>query len=188
MLKAMAITDLDDTALMMRCARGEAPAFRVLASRLHPPMLRLAVRILGDRAEAEDALQAALVKLWQNAARFEAERAAVGAWFRRIVVNACLDRRRALKPVASLDAVAEAAADGADPHTAAEAADRYARVNAAVAGLLPRQRAAIALFYGDGATMAEIATILETTPKAVEGLLARARAELAQRLQAETKE
>ena len=57
-------------------------------------------------------------------------------------------------------------------------ADLEARVNAAVAQLLPRQRAAIALFYGDGATMAEIAEILETTPKAVEGLLGRARIEL----------
>ena len=50
---------------------------------------------------------------------------------------------------------------------------------AAVAQLVPRQRAAIALFYGDGASMAEIAEMLETTPKAVEGLLARARVELA---------
>jgi RNA polymerase sigma-70 factor (ECF subfamily) len=46
-----------------------------------------------------------------------------------------------------------------------------------------RQRAAIAMFYGEGATMNEIAEVLETTPKAIEGLLARARAELAERLQ-----
>ncbi|WP_367279815.1 RNA polymerase sigma factor [Sphingosinicella sp.] len=45
-----------------------------------------------------------------------------------------------------------------------------------------RQRTAIALFYGEGATMNEIAEALETTPKAVEGLLARARVELAERL------
>jgi RNA polymerase sigma-70 factor (ECF subfamily) len=55
-------------------------------------------------------------------------------------------------------------------------------VNQAVARLPARQRAAIALFYGDGATMNEIAEILETTPKAIEGLLARARAELAEQL------
>ena len=64
----------------------------------------------------------------------------------------------------------------------AEAGERARRVSAAVAHLPARQRAAIALFYGDGATMMEIAEVLETTPKAIEGLLARARAELAGRL------
>jgi RNA polymerase sigma-70 factor (ECF subfamily) len=44
--------------------------------------------------------------------------------------------------------------------------------------LNPRQRAAITLFHGEGATMAEIADALDTTPKAIEGLLARARKDL----------
>jgi RNA polymerase sigma-70 factor (ECF subfamily) len=47
-----------------------------------------------------------------------------------------------------------------------------------MARLGPRQRAALAMFHGEGLSMAEIALALETTPKAVEGLLGRARIEL----------
>jgi RNA polymerase sigma-70 factor (ECF subfamily) len=172
----------DGPVLMARVAEGDRVAFKALAVRLHGPALRLATRVLSDRAEAEDAVQAALVKLWANASRYEAGRGSVEGWFRRLLVNCCLDRRRTIRPAAPLDAVAEASSDMPNPHETAEGAERAARVNAAVEALLPRQRAAIALFYGDGASMAEIAAMLETTPKAVEGLLARARTELAGRL------
>ena len=181
MLKAMDGSDLLDVpeALMPRIADGDRQAFRLLATKLHGPALRLAVKVLNDRAEAEDAVQAALVKLWTQAGRYEPSRGSVEGWFRRLLVNLCIDRKRSIKPVAPLDAVAEAPAADLQPDEAAERNDRASRVNAAVARLNPRQRAAIALFYGEGATMAEIAATLETTPKAVEGLLARARSELA---------
>ena len=182
MLKAMGPDELDDATLMSRIATGDRMAFRTLVGRLHGGALRLATRVLTDRAEAEDAVQAALVKLWTSAARFDAGKGSPSGWFRRIVVNACLDRRRSIKVAAPLDTVTEQASLEADPHDAAVGAEQAARVNAAVARLNPRQRAAIALFYGDGATMAEIAATLATTSKAVEGLLARARAELAHML------
>lgn len=182
MLKAMGPDERDDATLMSRIATGDRIAFRTLVGRLHGGALRLATRVLTDRAEAEDAVQAALVKLWTNAARFDAGKGSPVGWFRRIVVNACLDRRRSIKAVAPLDAVAEQASLDSDPHEAAVGAEQAAWVNAAVARLNPRQRAVIALFYGDGATMTEIAETLETTAKAVEGLLARARVELAQML------
>lgn len=182
MLKTMVAEELDDAALMSRIATGDRTAFRTLVGRLHGGALRLATRVLADRSEAEDAVQAALVKLWTNAGRYESGKGSPAGWFRRIVVNACLDRRRTIRVVAPLDAVAESPSADPDPHEAAVGAERVARVNAAVARLNPRQRAAIALFYGDGATMAEIAVTLETTAKAVEGLLARARVELAQML------
>lgn len=179
MLKAMDARELADDALMARIAHGDRAAFRLLTGRLYGPAIRLAAKVLGDRAEGEDAVQAALVKLWQAASRFDPKRGSVEGWFRRVVVNACIDRKRSIKAVAPIEAAAEAASPDATPYEAAEANDRAARVQAAMARLNPRQRAAIALFHLEGATMAEIAESLETTPKAVEGLLARARVELA---------
>jgi RNA polymerase sigma-70 factor (ECF subfamily) len=140
------------------------------------------MKVLGSRAEAEDAVQTALVKLWKTAERFDPERAKVSTWFRRIVVNCCIDRKRALKPVEDIDDVRDAASEEAGPEEATGDLMRDRRINAEVMKLPARQRAAITLFYGDGATMNEIAEALETTPKAIEGLLARARADLAQRL------
>ena len=57
-------------------------------------------------------------------------------------------------------------------------ADGHARLEMAMARLNPRQRLALSLFHGDGLSMAEIADQMDTTAKAVEGLLGRARNEL----------
>ncbi len=168
--------------LMAQVAAGDAVAFTRLVGELQTPGLRLAHRTLGDRAAAEDVLQIALTRLWTLAARFDPARGSVEGWFRRIVVNLCLDRRRSLRLVVPLDTAAELPATGPDPLDAAIAGDRKARLAAAMAYLAPRQRAALALFHGDGLTMAEIAEALETTPKAIEGLLGRARMELKKRL------
>lgn len=164
--------------LMARVVDGDAAAFAQLVAALQGPGLRLADRTLNDRAGAEDVVQVALTRLWTMAARFDPARGSVEGWFRRIVVNLCLDRRRSMKlvvPLAEADHVASAAPD---PFEAAAANDRRRRLDAAMQALAPRQRAALAMFHGDGLSMAEIAAALETTPKAIEGLLGRARMEL----------
>jgi RNA polymerase sigma-70 factor (ECF subfamily) len=164
--------------LMARIADGDAQAFARAVRLLEGPGLRLADRTLNDRAGAEDVVQVALTRLWTLAGRYDPERGSVEGWFRRIVINLCLDRRRALRVVAPLEAAEHVASDTPDPLEAAIAGEQRRRLDAAMARLAPRQRAALALFHGDGLSMAEIADTLETTPKAVEGLLGRARMEL----------
>lgn len=168
----------DSTSLIARVAQGDRDAFVPLARQLYGPGIHLARRILLDPSEAEDAMQTALLKLWTRASQYDPARGPVTAWFRRLIVNACLDRRRSIRPVAPLDEAADAPAADPSPHARAETSDEAAQVAAAVTQLNPRQRAAIALFYGADASMTEVAEALETTPKAVEGLLARARQEL----------
>ncbi len=164
--------------LMARVASGDRAAFTLLVRQLENPGLRLADRTLGDRAGAEDVVQVALSRLWTMADRYDPARGSVEGWFRRIVVNLCLDRRRAVRSLVPIDAVAETASDAPDPLESALLSDRKARLATAMEKLLPRQRAALAMFHGEGMSMAEIAQALETTPKAVEGLLGRARIEL----------
>ena len=166
------------TALMLRVAGGDAAAFTQLVRLLERPALGLAMRTLMDRAGAQDVCQQAFTRLWTHAARFNPERGNAEAWFRRILVNLCLDRRRAVRPVQSLDVAAEIADDRPDPEQQAIRSDGHARLAAAMARLGPRQRLALSLFHGDGHSMAEIAAQMETTAKAVEGLLGRARNEL----------
>ena len=168
----------DASQLMLRIASGDRAAFTVLARRLQGPALRLADRTLNDRAAAEDVVQQALTRLWTEAARFDPARGAAEAWFRRILVNLCLDRRRSLKIVVPIEEAWDLASPDPDPLAASIAADQRRRLDAAMARLAPRQRLALALFHGQGLSMAEIAAELETTPKAIEGLLGRARNEL----------
>lgn len=164
--------------LMPRIAAGDARAFQSLVARLEGPALRMATKVLGDRSEAEDAVQAACTRLWTEAQRFDPLRGSVEGWFRRIVINQCLDRRRRVRIAAPLDAAVHVADPGPTPFDAAAGNARAQRVDAAMAKLNPRQRAAIVLFHGEGASMVEIADMLGTSPKAIEGLLARARNEL----------
>lgn len=164
--------------LMARIADGDAAAFAKAVRALQGPGLRLADRTLNDRAGAEDVVQVALTRVWTLAGRYDPSRGSVEGWFRRIVVNLCLDRRRALKLVVPLEAAEHVASDAPDPFEAAAVNAQRARLDAAMARLAPRQRAALAMFHGEGLSMAEIADVLETSAKAVEGLLGRARIEL----------
>jgi len=173
--------------LMARVVDGDAAAFTRLAEALQMPGLRLAERTLNDRAGAQDVVQVALTRLWTMAARYDPARGSVEGWFRRIVINLCLDRRRSLKLVAPLSEADNVASSAPDPFEQAAANDRRTRLDAAMATLAPRQRAALAMFHGDGLSMAEIAAALVTTPKAVEGLLGRARIELRKLIEMESR-
>lgn len=171
-----------ETALFLAARDGDRAAFGRLVRLVSRPSLALATRVLGCPAAAEDAVQEALTRLWQTRDRFDPGRGGVGAWWRRILMNAALDGRRRLRPVAPLDEAGEVADPAPGPGRLAEAADLDRRLGVAMATLPPRQRAALALFHGEGATMAEIADALETSAKAVEGLLDRGRATLRARL------
>jgi RNA polymerase sigma-70 factor (ECF subfamily) len=170
------------TLLAVRAGAGDVRAFTELARMLARPALAQGIRILNDRQLAEDAVQEALARLWREAHRFDPARGSFAGWWRRMLMNCALDGRRRLRPAAALEEAAELADSGPTPARAAEAADLAARVQAAAASLPERQRAALALFHGEGLSMQEIADALETSEKAVEGLLLRGRAALKTKL------
>src|ERR1700741_388322 len=102
-----------DHDLMARVAKGDERAFRTLAERHAGAALRLARRILGNEAVAEDVVQDALLRVWINAPRWRPE-AAFRTWLYRIVVNLCLNAKRR-RPDLPLDAAAQVADAGAAP-------------------------------------------------------------------------
>lgn len=168
--------DDSDEALMARVARGDEPAFRALSRRHLPAMLGLARRILGNAADAEDVAQEAMLRVWTHAPRWQ-PLAAFRTWLTRVVVNLCLDRKRRAAWV-NLDAAGEIADPAPGATEQAESNERERRLNAAIAELPDRQRAAIALTYGDGMSNAQVAEILDTSVSAVETLLVRGKQNL----------
>jgi RNA polymerase sigma-70 factor, ECF subfamily len=163
-----------DGILAGRVAEGDAAAFALLVERHHRRLHGHAWRVLGEPGRAEDITQDVFLKLWTGKARFDPARGALLPWLLRITTNACLDARRALKPVAELAEAEQIADSRADAHASAEAK----ALHKVIATLPQRQRAAIALFYLEGFTMAEVAEALDTNVKAVEGLLSRGKAAL----------
>src|SRR5688572_29114288 len=90
----------DDFGELIAAAQsGRTEALERLLASARPRLLALAMRVLGDVDEAEDAVQDAMIKVWRHLGRFEG-RAAFTTWLHRIAVNAALDRRRRRSPVA----------------------------------------------------------------------------------------
>jgi RNA polymerase sigma-70 factor (ECF subfamily) len=165
---------LSDGALMVLFANGDPGASRVLTERLLPRALRHAARVLGDRAEAEDVAQDAMLRLWRAAADWRQDGGAEPAtWLYRVVANLCTDRLRRRGRSEPLD----------DPDIAMDAtpgvlarmaqADRMAALDAALASLPDRQRQAVVLRHIEGLSNPEIAEILGVGVEAVESLTAR---------------
>src|SRR5258708_25030880 len=147
--------EASDEELMLRIAKGDERAFRMLAPRYAARAISLARGIVGNEADAEEIVQEAFLRVWVNAPRWRPQ-AAFRTWFYRIVFNLSLNRRRRA-PFLPL----EAAGDPPDPATGAseriERRESDHAVAAAIAALPERQRAAIALTYDQELSNAEVA-------------------------------
>ncbi len=165
-----------DHDLMARAAQGDERAFRELARRHAAGAVRLAPRILGSEALAEEIVQDAFLQVWINAPRWRPE-AAFRTWLYRVVINLCLNAKR--RPA---DLPLAAAGDPADPAPDAGAAlelgERDRQLAAAIDRLPARQRAAIVLTYQEGLGNAEAAAVLGTSVSGIETLLVRAKRSL----------
>jgi RNA polymerase sigma factor (sigma-70 family) len=159
---------------MARVLQRDANAFRMLVDRHADLLYRIAYRMIGDRGDAEDVAQEALLRLWRDATRWQAGRSGVGAWLNRVVVNLCLDRLRRRR-FASDEAVPERADDAVLAPEAIDAARQRAATVAAIAALPDRQRAAIILTYYEEVSNQVAAEAMDMKIKAFESLLLRAR-------------
>jgi RNA polymerase sigma-70 factor (ECF subfamily) len=162
-----------DHALMARVAQGDEPAFRLLSRRHAGDALRLARRILGSDALAEDIVQEALLRVWRAAPRWRPD-AAFRTWLYRIVINLCLNAKRR-PPDLPLEQARDPADSAPDAAAALEIRERDRRLAAAIDALPSRQRAAIVLTYQEGLGNAEAASVLDTSVAGVETLLVRAK-------------
>jgi RNA polymerase sigma-70 factor (ECF subfamily) len=175
------ISIASDVDLLSRSARGDRLAFDEIVVRHGPFALRVVARLLGNTSVAEDLVQESFLRAWSRAADFDPSRARFTTWLYRIVVNLCIDYRRQRRPIPlpydydPVDGII-----GADESVDGEA--RHAAVTKAICSLPLRQRAALSLVYDEDMTGAEAARILGSSPKAVERLLARARASLRKQL------
>ncbi|WP_336921463.1 RNA polymerase sigma factor SigM [Aquipuribacter sp. SD81] len=165
-----------DAALLDAHLAGDPDAFAELVRRHRDVLWAVAVRTTGNPADAEDALQEALVSALRSVERFE-RRSAVRTWLYRIVVNASLDRlrRAAARPTTPLDERVDPPSGVDEPARTAERLD----VDAALRTLSPGQRAAVVLVHMHGLSVAQAAEVLELPEGTVKSRCSRGRAQLA---------
>ena len=170
-----AFSDVSDEALLVLYANGDAGGARVLTVRLVPRILGYAARLLGDRAEAEDVAQEAMLRLWRVAPDWRQGEAKVTTWLYRVTTNLCTDRlrMRQRRKTSALDDE-PGIEDGAPAaETVLIEADRMVALDAALAALPDRQREAVVLRHIEGLTTPEIAAVMDIGVEAVESLIAR---------------
>lgn len=175
------MSDPDLRLLAQRVRGGDRAAYRILVDRTAQPLFRLAARLLGNEADAEDALQEAYVKAYRalEGGRFDG-RSEVRTWLYRIVTNAALDalRRRAVRPAGDDAPLAGLPDDG---HASPDARIALREFDAWLGELPPDQRVAMVLCGVEGLSNAEAADVLGVSAGAVEQRLVRARATLRQK-------
>ncbi|WP_406393682.1 RNA polymerase sigma factor SigM [Streptomyces sp. NBC_00887] len=174
--------DTSDQDLLAQHVAGEPYAFGELVRRHRDRLWAVALRTLGDREEAADAVQDALISAFRAAHTFRGQ-SAVTTWLHRITVNACLDRARkaASRKTAPVDD-AERLDQLLEPHESAEAPaerqDLHRELLAALSTLPTEQRAALVLVDMQAYPVAEAARILDVPTGTVKSRCARGRARL----------
>lgn len=144
-----------------------------LVDRHSPAVYALAVRMLGDTAEAEDVTQDVFIRAWKALPDWE-PRAKFSTWLHRVTLNVCYDRLRKRREV-TMDTLPERTDPALSPHEQLDQVQRVQTVQAAIADLPERQAAALTLCALQGHSQNEAAEIMEISVEALESLLARAR-------------
>lgn len=178
----------DDAVWAARLAARDPLALREMLARHAGALHRVAYRMTGDAHEAEDIVQEACLRLWDQAPAIAARHPAgspaaaslrLGGWLQRVVTNLAIDRLRRARRLSGGEVPdAEDVAPLAD--AVIEAGEREGLARALVLALPERQRAAIVLTYYEELPNAEAAAVMDMNIKAFESLLHRARAGLRQ--------
>ncbi|GGZ23642.1 RNA polymerase sigma factor SigM [Streptomyces poonensis] len=174
--------ETSDQDLLARHVEGDPDAFGELVRRHRDRLWAVALRTLGDREEAADAVQDALVSAYRAAHTFRGQ-SAVTTWLHRITVNACLDRARkaASRKTSPVDDT-ERLEQLLEPHESASAPaernDLHRQLLEALGTLPADQRAALVLVDMQGYPVAEAARILGVPTGTVKSRCARGRARL----------
>ena len=149
---------MTDRAIIQRVLAGDTEAFGILVDRHYDRCARIAYRILGNREDAEEAVQDAFLRAFRALSSYE-DRERFVAWVTRILVNQCRTLR------AKTERREAVFAEGVDPDyaplhdVAVASADIWPDLDRALMMLPAEQREAVVLRYGDDLTFEEMARI-----------------------------
>ena len=177
----MAYGDFSDASLMRLVCSGKHDAFAEIVSRHTDRYFLLAFRTLQNAGDAEDIVQNAFIKLWQEPTRWNSEKSQFTTWFYRVVINACHDHIRKYKhQVLAGEGVIEAASESVvSEQSALEQSQvndlQRQKLSRAIMALPSSQRDAINLVVYSALPQKQVAEIMGISVKAVESLLVRAK-------------
>ena len=174
MLERAAAADEQDRALVRRCLEGRGDAFGGLVDRYHKPLFTVALRMLNNVQDAEDATQAVFLNAYLRLRTYN-PKYKFFSWIYRMTVNESLNALKRRKRTETLDQAHHIRAPGTAPDRAAEIQDL---VGKALMGLKPDDRAVVVLKHFASYSYQEIADVLEIPVRTVKSRLYTARERL----------
>jgi RNA polymerase sigma-70 factor (ECF subfamily) len=147
-----------DEDLLVRVGDGDHLAFEELYGRYARPVLGLALRRLGDRSRAEEAVQETFASIWRAASSYRRERGLAAPWLYAVARNAISDRGRARREPAAEPP--DEPSQEAGPDEEAESSWVSWQVHRALDELPAKERELIELAYWGGLSQSEIATLV----------------------------
>jgi RNA polymerase sigma-70 factor (ECF subfamily) len=157
-IHAMAAREVSDADLIQRVGKGDDGAFDTLYRRYARPVFALALRRLGDRGRAEDAVQETFTSVWRSARTYRPERGAGAPWLYAVARNAIVDRSR-LRSEPATEPLERPSPDPG-PDERAEADWTAWRVHRAFEELPDHERAVLELAYWGDMSQSEVAEFL----------------------------
>ena len=151
--------------LLNRSARGDTAAFERIYDEVGAAVLGIAVRVIRNRAIAEEVTQEVLVEVWRRSARFEATRGSGKTWILTIAHRRSVDRVRHEQAQTERDATVAAGSEGRpfdDVSERVEARLEQEQVRRCLDGLTELQRESVSLAYYDGYNYREVAQLLDS--------------------------
>lgn len=162
--------DVEKREIIDRCQRGDLSAFRTIYEQYESSLLRTALRMLGDRAEAEDAVQNTFIKLYRGIGRFQF-RSSFDTYLYRIVINVCLDAIGRRQRQQRLEWRPE-------PAIISDQQEMRIILEEAIGRLPERMRACFILFAIEELPQTEIATIMRISTGGVKATIFQAKTRL----------
>lgn len=148
-----------DAELLLRVGDGDGSAFETLYRRYSRPVFGLALRRLGDRTRAEEAVQETFTSVWRSARTYRPERGPGAPWLYAVARNAIVDGARARADSLTAETGEEPSTE-AGPGERAEQSWLAWRVHRAMEELPEKERAVLELAYWHGLSQSEVAARL----------------------------
>src|SRR5512133_445856 len=165
------MVDASERELVARCLRGDLPGFEPIVERHNRVLFGVALRLLGNYQDACDATQDAFIKAFEHLDSYDPERK-LFSWLYRILVNECLNVRRARR---QSEPLSERLPDSSAPDEAAANSERRERIQAALDELPFDSRQVVVLRHFAELSYAEIAETLGIPEKTVKWRVCTAR-------------
>ena len=172
-----------DELLLRRACKGDVQAFEELMQSHESRIYAIALRMMGNREDAQDCAQEAMVRIYRAMGSFKGQ-SALATWIYRITMNTCLDelRRRTARKVTSLDSLVDngwSPTDTGDtPEEHGLRVEKQNALNQAIQSLPDDMRAAIILRDVKGYSYDEIASILDANVGTIKSRISRGREKL----------